>query len=116
MDGHSVEVMPFRVMHGKLPILGYRIGDMAWITDMLTMPEETYAYLDGLEVLVMNALRITPHWTHQSLDEALQQAKRIGARQTYFVHMSHQMGLHAEVQKQLPDGITLAYDGMTIEY
>lgn len=116
MDGHSVEVMPFRVMHGKLPILGYRIGDMAWITDMLTMPEETYAYLDGLEVLVMNALRITPHWTHQSLDEALQQAKRIGARQTYFVHMSHQMGLHAEVHKQLPENIALAYDCMTIEY
>ena len=112
---HHTEVVPLRVMHGRLPILGYRIGRLGYITDMLTMPEETYAYLDGLEVLVMNALRITPHWTHQSLDEALLQAKRIGARQTYFVHMSHQMGLHAEVQKQLPENIALAYDGMTIE-
>lgn len=114
-DGHSLDVMPFRVMHGKLPILGYRIGDMAWITDMLTMPEESYAYLKNLKLLVMNALRIKPHWTHQSLDEALQQAQRIKAQQTRLIHMSHQIGLHEVVQKQLPDDIRLAYDGMVIQ-
>lgn len=115
MKGKSVEVLPFRVMHGKLPILGYRVGNVAWITDMLTMPEESYDCLKGLDCLFMNALRIATHWTHQSLSEALEQAARIGAKETYFIHMSHQMGLHAEVEKTLPAGVHLAYDGLTVE-
>ena len=114
LGGNTVEVVPFRVMHGKLPILGFRIGRMAWITDMLTMPESSYEVLKGLDCLVMNALRIEPHWTHQSLSEALEQAARIGARQTWFIHMSHQMGLHAEVDAMLPEGIHLAYDGLCV--
>ena len=114
LGGNTVEVVPFRVMHGKLPILGFRIGRMAWITDMLTMPESSYEVLNGLDCLVMNALRIEPHWTHQSLSEALEQAARIGARQTWFIHMSHQMGLHAEVVAMLPEGIHLAYDGLCV--
>ena len=85
---------PLRVMHGKLPILGYRIGKMAWITDMLTMPGAEYDLLQGLDVLVMNALRPQPHNTHQNLKEALDNAQRIGAGETYFIHMSHHMGLH----------------------
>ena len=101
-------------MHGKLPILGFRIGRMAWITDMLTMPDASYEFLKDLDCLVMNALRIEPHWTHQSLSEALERAARIGARQTWFIHMSHQMGLHAEVDTTLPEGIRLAYDGLRI--
>lgn len=113
-EGKAVEVMPFRVMHGQLPILGYRIGRMAWITDMLTLPEESYACLEGLDCLVMNALRFEKHWTHQSLGEALEQAERIGARETYFIHMSHDIGLHAETSALLPPHVHLAYDGLTI--
>lgn len=114
MQGNSVEVMPFRVMHGPLPIVGYRIGRMAWITDMLTMPDASYERLRNLDCLVMNALRVEPHWTHQSLSEALVQAGRIGARQTWLIHASHQIGLHAEVEKTLPENVHLAYDGLEL--
>ncbi len=113
-EGRRVEIMPFRVLHGQLPILGYRIGQMAWITDMLTLPEESYSYLQGLDCLIMNALRFEKHWTHQSLSEALEKAKRIGARETYFIHMSHDIGLHSETSALLPEHIHLAYDGMEI--
>ena len=115
-EGNPVEVLPFRVIHGKLPIMAYRIGKMAWITDMTVIPETSYAYLEGLDCLIMNALRIEPHWTHQSLSEALEQAKRIGAKETYFIHASHQLGLHAQVEKSLPSHIHLSYDGMTLEF
>jgi phosphoribosyl 1,2-cyclic phosphate phosphodiesterase len=114
-EGREVEVMPFRVMHGKLPILGYRIGPMAWITDMLTMPDESYPHLEGLDTLVMNALRPEPHPTHQSIPEALEQVRRIRPRTTYFVHMSHHAGLHRDLDSVLPEGVYLAYDGLIKE-
>ncbi len=112
--GQQVEVLPIRVMHGRLPILGYRIGRFAWITDMLTMPEEGYAQLQGVDVLVMNALRAKPHGSHQTVADALENAKRIGARETYFIHMSHHVGLHADAERQLPSDVHLAIDGQTI--
>lgn len=113
-NGNCVTVTPIRVMHGKLPIVGYRIGKMAWITDMLTMPEEEYEKLKDLDCLIINALRIKPHNTHQNLEQAIESAQRIGAKQTYFVHMSHQMGLHKKIDDLLPEGINLAYDGLVI--
>lgn len=113
-EGRQVEVLPIRVMHGKLPILGYRIGKMAWITDMLTMPDAEYDNLQGLDVLVMNALRPQPHKTHQSISEALENVARLAPRQTFFVHMSHQAGLHAEAESKLPLGVQYAFDGMEI--
>lgn len=110
----SVEIMPIRVFHAKMPILGYRIGKMAWITDMLELPNVSLEQLKDLDVLVLNALRREPHISHQTLEQALSTAKRVGARQTYLIHMSHQMGLHSEVSKILPDTISLAYDGLSI--
>ena len=112
--GTKIEVLPFRVMHGKLPILGFRIGKMAWVTDMLTMPDSSYHLLDGVEVLVMNALRKTPHHTHQTLAMALENAERIHPKETYFIHMSHQIGLHEQVSRELPLHTQLAYDGEEI--
>ena len=111
---NTTEVMPLRVMHGRLPILGYRIGQLGYITDMLTIPEESYEQLAGIDVLIVNALRIAPHPTHQDLEEALAVAQRIRAKKTYFIHMSHDMGLHAEVERKLPENIHLAYDGLEI--
>ena len=102
-------------MHGKLPILGYRIGRMAWVTDMLTMPEAEYEHLQGLDVLVMNALRPQPHGTHQSIGEALENVGRLSPKEAYFVHMSHHVGLHAEAGMLLPSYVHFAYDGLTIE-
>ena len=113
-EGKEVEILPIRVMHGKLPILGYRIGNMAWITDMLTMPESEYRLLQGLDVLVMNALRPQPHGTHQSISEALENVKLVAPKETYFVHMSHHAGLHAEAEKELPPHVHFAYDGMVL--
>ncbi|MBE6288193.1 MAG: MBL fold metallo-hydrolase [Mediterranea massiliensis] len=107
----ETEVMPLRVMHGKLPILGYRIaGKVGYVTDMLTMPEESYELLKGVEVLLLNALRHEPHPTHQTVEEALKVAARIGAKNTYFIHMSHHVGLHAEIEKGLPSHIHFAFD------
>lgn len=113
-EGRRIEILPIRVMHGKLPILGYRIGRMAWITDMLTMPEEGHSRLQDLDVLVMNALRPQPHYTHQCVDEALENVRRLNPRETYFVHMSHHIGLHEEAEKQLPEHVHFAYDGLSI--
>ena len=114
-EGKKVEILPIRVMHGKLPILGYRIGKMAWVTDMLTMPEEEYTRLRGLDILVMNALRPKPHGTHQSINEALENGTRLAPQDTYFIHMSHHVGLHEVAEKELPPHVHFAYDGLTME-
>lgn len=111
---NSVEILPIRVMHGRLPILGYRIGKVGYITDMLTMPEESLFSFLGVDVLIINTLRKAPHPTHQNLEEALQMAQRIQAKDTYFIHMSHDIGLHAEVEKELPPHIHLSFDGEEI--
>lgn len=112
----DVEVLPFQVMHDKLPILGYRFGTLAYITDMKTIDDAEYAYLEGVDTLVVNALRYQPqHHSHMTVDEAVAFAKRIGAHRTYFVHMNHDVGFHEEVSKQLPAGMQLAYDGLQID-
>lgn len=110
----GIPVIPIRVMHGKLPILGYRIGNMAYLTDVKYLPEEEYAKLEGLELLILTALRTGSHPTHQSLDEALEMVERIRPKETYLIHMSHRIGLHAEVEKSLPPHIHLSYDGLTV--
>lgn len=107
------EIMPVRVMHGKLPILGYRIGPLGYVTDCKTMPEETVEALHGLDVLVLNALHHPEHPSHMNLEQALALAERIGARRTYFTHMSHYMGRHADLA--LPEGIALASDGLVVD-
>lgn len=113
-DAAGIPVLPIRVMHGKLPILGYRIGNMAYITDVKTLPEEEYAKLEGLEVLIITALRKEHHPAHQALDEALENVRRICPRETYLIHMGHSIGLHAEVDKELPPHVHLAYDGLVV--
>lgn len=111
---NQTPVTPLRVMHGRLPIMGYRIENMGYITDMLTMPDESFEQLRNLNVVVINALRIAPHPTHQNLEQAIEAARRIGAKETYFIHMSHHIGLQAEVEKQLPAGMHFAFDGLEI--
>jgi phosphoribosyl 1,2-cyclic phosphate phosphodiesterase len=110
--GADVEVTPLRAFHGDLPVFGYRIGRFAYLTDVNRIPDETFGRLGGLDVLVLDGLRRTPHPTHFSLDEAVAAAERIGARQTYFVHMTHSV-LHAEEDARLPDHVALGYDGLS---
>ena len=111
----DLEIVPFQVMHHDLPILGYRIGSLAYITDMKTIAPEELPYIEGCDTLVVNALRQKPHHSHQTLDEAVAFAKRVGARQTWLIHSSHDIGRHAEVNASLPANIQMACDGQVIE-
>lgn len=112
----DIEVLPFTVMHGKLPITAYRFGPLAYITDLKTISKEEENYLRGTEVLVVNALRYTPdHHSHQNVNDAIALARSVGARRTLLVHLCHDVGLHEEVNRQLPPGIELAYDGQVVD-
>lgn len=113
----DIEVMPIRVIHGRLPILGYRIGkEIAYITDMSRMPVSDLQKLKDLKILVVNALRIEPHRTHQCLDEAIAFAQKVNAERTYFIHMSHDIGFHDEISKKLPNNLYFAFDGLEIDF
>ena len=118
----DISVVPFQVMHGKLPILGFRFttthhsSSLVYITDMKSIDNAELPYIMGTETLVVNALRQgKPHHSHQLLDDAVCFAQRVGARQTWLVHPSHEIGLHAEVNAMLPANIQLAYDGQVLE-
>ena len=111
----GVDVTPIVVMHGKLPITGYRFGDVAYITDLKTMSDHEKKKLDGLDILIVNALRITAHPTHLNLEEALCFVNEIKPKRAYFTHISHKLGFHAEVQKKLPENDFLSYDGLEIK-
>ena len=112
----DVEVMPIVVMHDKLPILGYRFGRLAYITDMKTIDEGELAYLDGVDTLVVNALRWEKeHHSHQLVADAIAFARRIGAKRTFFTHLTHNIGLYDEAEKRLPEGFHFGYDGLVID-
>ena len=108
-------VTPIRVMHGRLPIAGFRIGDLAYMTDLSALPDSEWPKLQGVRTLVVSALRPEPHNTHQTLEQAIAMARRVGAARTYFIHMCHQAGRQCEADAQLPEGMAYAYDGLEIE-
>jgi len=111
----DIRITPIRVMHYKLPILGYRIGNMAYLTDLKYIPEEEYTKLQGLDILIIDALRIEKHISHENLSEALENISRINPGKAYLIHMSHQIGLHTDVQQKLPENVFLSCDGLEIE-
>ncbi len=104
---------PVPLMHGDLPVLGFRVGRLAYCTDVSRIPESSYALLEGLDVLVLDALQRKRHTTHFSLEEAVDEAKKIGARRTLFTHIAHGLS-HAETNAELPDDIRLAFDGQRV--
>jgi len=110
--GHHVEVL--RLMHGSLPVFGFRFGNVAYCTDCNHIPDESLARLTGLDVLVLDGLRKRPHPTHFNLEQAVAMARRIGARRTLFTHIAHELP-HARTNADLPEGMALAYDGQVIE-
>lgn len=110
------QIIPLEVMHYKLPVLGFRIRDFVYITDANFIAESELEKVKGADTVVLNALRRETHISHFTLDEAVALAKKIGARQTYFTHISHQLGLHTDVNKELPAGMALAYDGLVLEF
>lgn len=101
-------------MHGHMPILGFRIGNFAYITDMKSIDESEKVYLKGIDRLVVNALRLKKeHHSHQLVKDAISFAHEIKARKTYIIHVNHEIGLHAETEEMLPRDVHLAYDGLT---
>lgn len=111
----GTQVIPIDVMHYKLPVKGYRIGDFTYITDAKTVDEESFEKIKGSKFLVINALQKEDHVSHFTLSEAITFAKKAMAEMTYFTHMSHNLGLHQDVEKELPANIRLAYDGLSFE-
>ena len=110
------QVVPLRVFHGMFPITAYRIGRLGYITDMSYIEPSELDKLKGVDVLVINALRFSkPHKTHQTVLEALAVVDYLKPRETYFTHMMHHIGLHAKIEKCLPQGVHLAYDGLEVE-
>jgi phosphoribosyl 1,2-cyclic phosphate phosphodiesterase len=107
------EIVPVPVWHGKRPILGLRVGRFAYLTDCSRIPDESWRLLEGVDTVVLDALRERPHPTHFSLDEAIDAAGRIGAARTFFTHMCHDLP-HAATCARLPAGMTLAYDGLEV--
>ena len=110
----STRFIPLPVRHLHLEVLGFRIGDFAYITDANFIPDTTYALLEGVKVLVLNALQVEPHVSHFNLEQAIEVARRIGAGATWFTHISHKLGLHGKVESKLPPEIRLAWDGLKI--
>ena len=107
-------IVPVVGQHNRLDVLGYRIESFAYLTDIKTISDDEIRKLHGLDVLVLNALRVEPHHSHLHLEEAIQLAQKIGARTTYFTHISHHLGFYAEVEQNLPKNVHLAYDNLTI--
>jgi phosphoribosyl 1,2-cyclic phosphate phosphodiesterase len=110
----GVEIVPVPVFHGRLPVLGFRLGAFAYLTDCNRIPDASWPLLDGVRVVIIDALRHRPHSTHFSVDEAIDAVHRMGAERAYFTHICHDLG-HAATNAQLPAGMELAYDGLVLE-
>ena len=108
------KILPIEVMHLNLPVFGFRIGDISYITDAKTITPKEIEKIKGSKILVLNALRIQEHYSHLNLEEAIALAKKINAEKTYFTHISHLLGKHHEVEKTLPENVHLAYDGLSV--
>lgn len=120
IEGHdepvkSVEIIPIRGMHYKLPVLGYRFGNIAYCTDMNHIPEEEFDKLKDLDHFIINCVRHGKHISHYSLEEAVEVAQKVGAKNSWLTHLSHQLPCYDKLASELPDGILPAYDGLVLE-
>jgi phosphoribosyl 1,2-cyclic phosphate phosphodiesterase len=113
-DINGIRILPLPVLHLKMPVHGFRFGKFSYITDANFIPEQTFERLEGTEVLVLNALQLEPHVSHFNLDGALKVVDRLRPQKTYFTHISHKLGLQAEIEKNLPANVALAFDGLEI--
>jgi phosphoribosyl 1,2-cyclic phosphate phosphodiesterase len=109
----NTKITPLPAKHFRVEVNGFRIGNFSYITDANHIPDSTFELMAGTEVFVLNALQREKHISHFNLEEALAVASRVNAKQTYFIHMSHRLGLHKQVEKELPNSVALAYDGFS---
>ncbi len=112
---NDIKVQPIEVMHGFMPVLGFRFGNFTYITDAKTITDKEFSKLEGTEVMVLNALHHRPHHAHLNLEEALEWIERIAPKKAYLLHISHLMGKHDEINSQLPQNVELAYDGLILD-
>lgn len=112
----DIPIIPIQVFHHKMPVYGYRFGPFTYITDANRIEESEKEKIRGSDVMVVNALRREPHISHFTLNEAIALAQELQIPQTYFTHASHQLGTHEEVNAELPSGIQMAYDGLTLHF
>jgi phosphoribosyl 1,2-cyclic phosphate phosphodiesterase len=113
----GVEIVPVPLLHGMLPVLGFRIGTFAYLTDCNAIPDASWTLLmaaGGVRTVILDALRMRPHSTHFSVDEAIDVVSKLGAERAYFTHICHDLA-HAETNARLPAGVELAYDGLVVE-
>lgn len=113
-DNQYIE--PLRVLHGKLPILGYKMGNFAYITDCKTLPSETIERIKGVDILVINALRTYDHPAHLTFQEALSLIEKIAPQHAYLTHFAHTFGTHKDIEKLCPEGVSPAYDQLTLHF
>ena len=111
----GVEIIPIRAFHYKLPVLGYRIGNVCYLTDIKTVPDSEFSKLKGLQILVVNALRKEEHISHMNLIEALEFIEKVKPEKAYLTHLSHRFGIHKEEEPLLPDNVFIAYDNLKVE-
>jgi phosphoribosyl 1,2-cyclic phosphate phosphodiesterase len=111
---NGVKITPLPVKHLRLSVMGFRMGDFSYVTDANFISEATYKKLEGTKILVLNALQQDPHISHFTLQQAIEVAQKVKAEKTYFTHLSHKMGLHATVSKELPENISIAVDGLQL--
>ena len=108
-------ITPIESVHYKLPVLGFRLGKFAYLTDVKTISDKEMLKLNGLDTLVINALRYESHPSHLNIEEALEIIDQVKPKQTFFTHISHNMGFHEEVCSSLPKSVSLAFDGLVLE-
>ena len=108
----GVEFVRVPLLHGQMETSGFRFGRVAYLTDVSAIPEASFALLEGLDCLILSALRYKPHPSHATIEQAVDWARRIGAKKTWFTHIAHELG-HAATNRELPEGMALAYDGLT---
>lgn len=111
----DIDIVPIQVMHYKMPVFGFRFNQLTYITDANYISPVELEKIKGSDIFILNALRIEKHISHYNLDEAIAIANEVNANKTYFTHISHLMGLHSDVEENLPDSIRLAYDGLQFE-
>ena len=112
----GIEIEPIEVLHYKLPVFGFRIGDITYITDAKTISEEEKEKIKGSNILIINALRREPHMSHFNLDEALDFIHEVDPKHAYLTHISHLFGTHTEIEKELPGNVHTAYDGLSLDF
>jgi phosphoribosyl 1,2-cyclic phosphate phosphodiesterase len=112
----DIDIIPVQVSHGKMPCLGYRIGDLAYITDANAIADKEMEKLQNLEVLVLNALRKYHHPSHFTLEESLEIVAKLKPKKAFFTHLSHHMGKHVDVERELPENVFIGYDGLQVRF